>query len=179
MKLWAALSALALVATSTGAAAATPCLTTAEAESIALVAMPEIIRQTGQACAAVLPPSALMRQTSGPFLAKYEAAADRAWPEARAALGKVAGPDMAPLLQSEFTRPLLTSLLAPALVGQIAVQDCPEIDHMVTLLQPLPPRNTAGLVVSTLQLIREKQAAGVLDASLPTLDLPLCPAQRR
>ena len=179
MKSLAALSALALIATSTGAAAATPCLTTAEAESIALVAMPEIIRQTGQACATALPPSALTRQTSGPFIAKYETAADRAWPAARAALGKVAGPDMAPLLQSEFTRPLLTSLLAPALVGQIAVQDCPEIDHMVTLLGPLPPRNAAGLVVSTLQLIREKQAAGMLDASLPTLDLPLCPAQRR
>src|SRR3546814_17970673 len=86
---------------------------------------------------------------------------------------------MAPLLQSEFTRPLLVSLLAPALVGQIQTSDCGAIDHMITLLQPLPPRNTAGLVVSALELIREKQAAGALDTRLPTLDLPLCRAQRR
>src|SRR3546814_4779745 len=79
---------------------------------------------------------------------------------------------MAPLLQSEFTRPLLVSLLAPALVGQIQTSDCGAIDHMITLLQPLPPRNTAGLVVSALELIREKQAAGALDTRLPTLDLP-------
>jgi hypothetical protein len=179
MKFLTSLSALALIVTSSAAADATPCVTTAEAQSIALVAMPEIIRQTGQACAAVLPPSALTRQVGGAFLAKYDTAANTAWPTARAALEKVAGPDMAPLLQSEFTRPLLVSLLAPALVGQIDVQDCPEIDHMVTLLEPLPPRNAAGLVVSALQLIREKQQAGKLDARLPTLDLPLCPAQRR
>ncbi|RIA45839.1 hypothetical protein DFR49_0367 [Hephaestia caeni] len=179
MKFLACLSAFALVATSSAAAAATPCVTTAEAESIALVAMPEIIRQTGQACAAMLPATALIRQTSGAFLAQYDSAANRAWPQAQAALAKVAGPDMAPLLQSEFTRPLLVSLLAPALVGQIQTRDCGAIDHMITLLQPLPPRNIAGLVVSALELIREKQDAGVLDTRLPTLDLPLCPAQRR
>src|SRR3546814_17342951 len=86
MKFLTGLSALALIATSSAAAAATPCVTTAEAESIALVAMPEIIRQTGQACAAVLPATALIRQTSGPSLAQYDSAANRAWPPAQAAL---------------------------------------------------------------------------------------------
>src|SRR3546814_19365008 len=76
------------------------------------------MRRRGQACAAVVPANALIRQTSGPFLAQYDSAANRAWPQAQAALAKVAGPDMAPLLQSEFTRPLLVSLLAPALVGR-------------------------------------------------------------
>ncbi|MCM8731401.1 hypothetical protein ACFO8O_10560 [Hephaestia sp. GCM10023244] len=179
MKFLASLSAIALVASGTAATAATPCITTAEAESITLVAMPEIIRQTGRACAPVLPVTALIRQTSGAFLAQYDAAANQAWPQARAALEKVAGPDMAPLLQSDFTRPLLVSVLAPALVGQIQTSDCAAIDHMVTLLQPLPPRNAAGLVVSALELIREKQAAGAIDTRMPTLDLPLCPAQRR
>src|SRR3546814_15870836 len=130
MKFLTGLSALALIATSSAAAAATPCVTTAEAESIALVAMPEIIRQTGQACAAVLPATALIRQTSGPFLAQYDSAENRAWPQAQAALAKVAGPDMAPLLQSEFTRPPPLSPLSPAPVRTTHAAHCGGPEHI-------------------------------------------------
>ena len=41
---------------------------------------------------------------------------------------------------------MLTTLLVPQIVGRIATRDCGTIDRMVTLLQPLPPRNTAGIV---------------------------------
>src|SRR3546814_3466390 len=78
---------------------------------------------------------------------------------------------MVPLLQSEFTRPLLVSLLAPALVGQIQTSDCGAIDHMITLLQPLPPRNTAGLVVSALgaSMIRNGSAQIASSSPMPWL----------
>lgn len=169
-----AAASLAWIASS-AASAATPCVTTPEATSIALVAMPEVIHQVGQICSARVSASSLLRQPNSAFLARYQAEADRAWPAARAALGRVAGPDISPLLQSDFTRPVLVSLLAPALADAVQPKDCAEIDRIVTLAQPLPPANAAGLIVATLKLTREKQA----QFGNQTLDIPICQADRR
>jgi len=168
------LAALALAGLSTSAAAqaATPCVTTPEATAIALVAMPAAIRQVGQICASQLPSNSLLRQ---PGSARYQTEADRAWPAARAALSRVAGPDIAPLLQSDFTRPMLVSLLAPALTDFIQPKDCADLDRIVTLAQPLPPQNAAGLIVATLKLTRDKQA----EFGTQTLDIPICRDDRR
>jgi hypothetical protein len=171
------LATLALTGLSTSAAAQTAraCVTTPEATAIALVAMPAAIRQVGQICAAQLPATSLLRQTNGGFLSRYQAEADRAWPAARAALSRVAGPDIAPLLQSDFTRPMLVSLLAPALTDFVQPQDCADFDRIVTLAQPLPPQNAAGLIVATLKLTRDKQA----QFGNQTLDIPICRDDRR
>ena len=154
-------------------AAAQPCLTSREAETIALVALPDLIRTAGEICGAQLPATSLMRRGSGPFLAKYQAAADRAWPDARLAIAKLSEPTVAVLLQSDYARPVLTALLVPLLVGRIAPADCPSIDRFATLVEPLPPRNTAGLVVTTLQFLKREKARGNgAVADLP--DLPVC-----
>ncbi|MGJ3626447.1 hypothetical protein AB5I41_05205 [Sphingomonas sp. MMS24-JH45] len=109
-----ALLVLALVATP--ATAQTGCLTAPEAEAMQ-VALPDIIRDAGRVCA-TLPPTSLLRRPSGAFIAKYEAEADRAWPAARTALRKLSDPAVAPLLDSNFARPLITSLVAPQVTGQ-------------------------------------------------------------
>ena len=171
----AAALALCGMLTATTASAQTPCVTTPEATSIALVAMPEVLRQVGQICAARIPAGSLLRQQGGPFISRYQAEADRAWPAARLALGRVAGPDVAPLLQSDFTRPVLVSLLAPALVEVVQPKDCSEIDRIVTLAEPLPPRNAAGLIIATLKLTRDKQA----QFGNATIDIPICRDDRR
>lgn len=171
--------AVALAAHSIAASAAPPCATPTEATAITAVAMPEIIRQVGQICASRLSASALLRQPDGPFLAKYQVEADRAWPAARTALARIGGPDVAPLLQSDFTRPVLASLLAPALIGTVDPGDCARVEHIAEQVQPLPAHNTAELIVSTLQLVREKQAEfGTADGNR-TLDIPICRADRR
>ena len=146
-----------------------PCLTSAEAEAVALVAMPEIIRQTGVACAAQLPATSLVRRTQSPLLQRYDAEADRAWPGARAAIVKVTDAQAAALLGSDYARPLLTTLIAPLIVGRVAAKDCGTIDQLVMSLEPLPPRNVAGVVVTA---IRYLQARGERNVAA----LPLCPA---
>ena len=165
------LALLALVA----APAQAQCLTGAEAEAITQVALPEIIRDAGRVCAA-LPAGSLLRRPSGGFLAKYDAEADRAWPAARTALGKLTDPQLAPLLQSDFARPLVTSLVAPQVTGRLQASDCPTLDRLVTLLEPLPARNTAGIVVATLQYLKAERAKGNR-SDIP--DLPVCPAASR
>ena len=169
-------AALAIVALPAPALAQTPCLTTAEAESIALVALPEIVQEAGRACTA-LPPTSLVRQTSGSFIAKYRLEADRAWPAARAAIAKLSDPATMLLLQSDYARPLLTSTVAPMIVGQVQPSDCPTIDRLVTLLEPLPARNTAGIVVATLQYLKAEKAKGKATVAIP--DLPVCTGPRR
>lgn len=167
MKLTALVAGLGLLATP---AAAQPCLTAPEAESIALVALPDIVRQTGTVCATRLPASSLVRRETSPLLTRYDAEAARAWPSARAAIVKLSMPEAAMLLQSDYARPLLVTLLVPLIVGRIAVEDCGTIDRLVTLIEPLPPRNTAALIVTGLRHLKSQRARDVPD-------LPLCPVK--
>ena len=168
--LFAITAALSLVAGP--AAAQTRCLSAADAESIALVALPEIIRDAGRVCSA-LPASSLLRRSSGAFLAKYDAEADRAWPAARAAIAKLSDPAVELLLMSDYARTTLTSIFAPQITGRIQPSDCGTLDRLVTLLEPLPARNTAGIVVTTLQYLKAEKAKGQQNR-IP--DLPVCPA---
>lgn len=175
MRRWSALAAalasVALIA-APAAAAQDRCLSSADAESIALVAMPEIIRDAGRVCAA-LPASSLLRRTDSPLLQKYDREADRAWPAARTAIAKLSDPAVELLLLSDYARPMLTSLFAPQITGRIQPGDCPTLDRLVTLLEPLPARNTAGIVVATLRYLKAEKNKGKRNA-IP--DLPVCAA---
>ncbi len=162
------MKALLLAAALTTPAPPRPCLTQPEAEAVALVALPEIIRQTGAACAGELPATSLLRRERSPMLDRYDAEAARAWPAARGAVVKLAGPSADALLGSTLARPVLTTLIAPLIVGRVATRDCGTIDRLVAALEPLPPRNTASVVVTTLRYLQARRA----DAA----SLPLCPA---
>ncbi|MET4896004.1 hypothetical protein RN629_02385 [Sphingomonadaceae bacterium jetA1] len=147
------------------------CIAAPEAEAMTLVAMPDILRETGRVCAARLPANSLIRG-NGALIAKYESAAEMAWPAARAAIVKLSDPAIDTLLQSDYARPLLTSLLVPFIVGRIGLEDCGVIDRLVTQLAPLPPRNMASVVVTALQYLKSERARG-RQVAVP--DLPLCP----
>ncbi len=151
---------------------ARPCLTDTEAQAMVLVAMPDILRETGRLCAPRLPATSPIRQADGALVGRYQAAADQAWPGARAAIVKLSDPTVDILLQSDYARPLLTSIIVPLIVGRIAIGDCATIDRLVTNLAPLPPRNTAGIVITTLHYLKRQKASGKA-ADVP--DLPLCP----
>jgi hypothetical protein len=174
MKIIAALSAIALIASP--AVAQPRCITGSEAESLTLVAMPDILRETGRVCAAQLPAASLIRRQSSTLIDRYQIEADRAWPAARAAIVKLSDPAVDALLDSDFARPLLTTLLVPQIVGRIAPRDCGTIDRLVALLEPLPPRNTAGIVVETLRYLKSQKARG---GAISVASLPLCSVETR
>jgi hypothetical protein len=173
MRIAALLAATALLAAP--AAAQRLCLSDDEAQTLALVALPEIIRETGRVCADRLPATSLIRREGGPVIAKYQAAADRAWPAARAAIVKLSDPAVDLLLQSDYARPVLTSLIAPQIVGRIELTDCGTIDRLVTDLEPLPARNTADAIVTVLRYLKESKARG---GKVAVPELPLCPTPR-
>lgn len=170
---------IALLASVAALPAQAACLTDAEAESLTLVAMPDLIRQTGAACQQRLPASSLLRRPGTSFLQRYDAEANRAWPAAQAALGKLSDPAIEPLLQSQFARPLLSTMLVPMVLGTIDPADCGTLDRLVTLLEPLPPRNTAGIVVTTLRYLKNEKAKAKKGAVVQDIpDLPLCAVPR-
>ncbi len=166
---WIGLAAM-LACGSAQAQAASPCVTSAEAEALVLFVAPDLIRQTGLRCQAVLPSSALVRQASGPLLAKYEAETERAWPRVRSALAKLVGEQGAGLLDSSLAQPLVGSLVAPMLVGTLKPGDCATVERAVGLVQALPPRNVAALVV----LFARADAS----SASPRMRLPLCAEAR-
>lgn len=137
--LWAALGA-------TTAQAAVPCLSEPEAEALMITLLPDVIDAAGTACAASLPPDATLRGGLPALAGRYRAEAPAAWPQARAALGKVMGEQMKGV-DPELMRPLIGAMMAPMLAKEIKPADCPKIDRVVSLLSPLPARNTAGIVV--------------------------------
>lgn len=156
-----ALAALWIALGATGAQAidvtAKLCVSADEASRLMLVVAPDAIEAAGMACAKSLPSSALIRQTNGPFLDKFRAEADLAWPKAKLAIGKIAGDDSTAMLDSAFLRPMLSAMLVPEITKAIKPADCATIDHIVTLLAPLPPRNAADLIVTIMQLKSTKQ----------------------
>ncbi len=152
-------------------APARQCLSAPQAEAVFLAIAPAAIKVAGMTCSRALPPDALLRQTGGPFLDKMQAASDNAWPVAMDAVRRLAGPDLAPLLESDAMRPMLGALIAPLIVADLKPQDCPKVERILSLSSPLPARNIAALGVTILQYAQD-------DARRrgKTVKVPLCPA---
>jgi hypothetical protein len=132
--------------TAQAAAEAQPCLTEAEAQSLITAVLPDVFQQVGRNCSAVLPENATLRGGLPPLVARYQAPADLAWPQAMAAFGKIGGKDMA-AIDPKLLRPMMGPMIAGAIAQDIKPRDCATIDRAIGLMSPLPPANTAGLIV--------------------------------
>lgn len=127
------------------------CIPAPAAEALVLTVAPDALRKVGELCGPALPAGAMLRRAPGAMFGRYAAESASAWPAARGALGALAG-DARQLLDSELARPLLTTLVAELIAKEVQPQDCAPIDRILGLIEPLPPRNAAALVVTFLQL---------------------------
>lgn len=137
------------------AQAAKPCITAAEGEGLALYIMPDVVRSASQSCKAHLPATALLANPA-PLVTKFRAESEGAWPAARDAFAKIAGDEVAPFLEGDMAKPMLAAMMGPMVAAEIKPKDCPAINHMVELLQPLPAKNTAALFITIAQLAMNK-----------------------
>jgi hypothetical protein len=151
LALWLGLGATAVQA----APDAKPCLTDDEAASLLLVTAPQGVRALSVLCATSLPPSALVRQPNGAFVGRLESEADRSWPEAINAFGKIAGDEAQMVTDPSLAKPLIAALIPGLIATKIKPHQCGQIDHILTMLAPLPPRNIANVVVSIIGLAEE------------------------
>lgn len=158
--LTAALAAIVAVPVAQAEQANRTCVTTAEAEALFLFVAPEMLQRAGQLCSANLPQNAMLRRLSTPFLAKYQAESRGAWPAAKRAIAKIQ-PEASSMLDSDFAAPLVGTMMTELLVKEIRGEDCPTINRAVTLMEPLPARNLAGLAVLFAQVATNDERSQV------------------
>lgn len=148
-------ASLALVATA-GHAAQTvkqqTCLTSEEASALFLSVAPGVLGALVKTCGATLPANAYLRTDGAALIARYVGPAAAAKPAAITAFNKISG-------EAQLT-PDMFDMIANAMIGEIAVgkikpADCPKIDRVAALLDPLPPSNFAGLVATIIEFAGE------------------------
>ncbi len=140
------------------ASAQTParqCITIADAEIMFLAAAPAALKSAASICQGTLPRTAFLLRPDPAFSARMAAASEAAWPRASQAALRFAGPEIAPLLESPAMRPVLATAVGGIITADLQPADCPKVDRLLTLLAPLPPRNIAGIAVTTVQIAQD------------------------
>ncbi|MBN8807390.1 MAG: hypothetical protein J0I47_04005 [Sphingomonas sp.] len=147
------------IAATTAQAATAPCLTESEAQSLFLAVAPDAIDAVGQKCAAQLAPNATLRGGLGALVGRYRVAADAAWPQASLAIAKIGSADMKGV-DPAMLRPMIGPMIAQMATDKMKPADCVLVDRLATQLAPLPPANTASLIVVIAQeAMRDKGKA--------------------
>lgn len=123
------------------------CLSPAEAEPLVRYAIPDVLDQLAVRCSPQLPAGAFLKTRGPAFSNRFRVEQDAAWPGARAAMLKLLGDQAGGLLQSDFARPILSSMIGPVVVEKLDFSNCPTIDRTLALIEPLPTRNIASLLV--------------------------------
>lgn len=148
-----------LLATAPGIAqAAQPCLTPAEASSLAAYALPAAISGTTKRCAPALSAKAFLPKGGAQLAARYSARKAQNWPGAKAAFFKIGGDgkDEGAKMLAGLPDPTLQQMLDAIIEGMVAQEiptaKCGEIDRIVGLLAPLPAQNTAELIAMVMGL---------------------------
>lgn len=160
---------LALLAVPSNAMAAS-CLTTEEVEGLMTFSLPVVIEGLRTQCAGTLPATAPLIQAGPLIAARYQVEADLAWPVAKTAFDKMSGIKLGGLLGQSATRSLIQSAVSDGITKDVKTDDCPLIDRIVDILQPLPPRNMA-MLLSTLISIGDRKKA-------KPGPLPICPQEK-
>ncbi|KTR82351.1 hypothetical protein NS277_13745 [Novosphingobium barchaimii] len=138
--------------------AAQPCLTPAEASSLAAYALPAAITGTTKRCAATLAPTAYLRKSGAELATRYSARKAQNWPQARAAFFKIGGTkqngssDLLNQLPDPSLQQMLDAIIEGMVAQEIPTAKCGEIDRIVGLLAPLPAQNTADLIAVVIGL---------------------------
>lgn len=124
------------------------CLTQAEADGLVRFALPEVVTQLGNSCAANLPPEAYLVRAHVDLARRYTTEAASSAPIARVAIGKIAKlkPDQAAKLNDDMVRGLLGIGISEAISGKIKPKDCGMVSAVLEQLDPLPAANMAGLI---------------------------------
>ena len=133
------------------------CVTGEEVEALALVMMPEALTAVAQACTASLPESALLRRTGAQIFERYRALSAPSMARAQQAFAKISGQANGKDV-SEIGLDMMKAMVVPMLTEAVEAKDCGAINHMIELLEPLPPENLAGMISTILQLVARKEA---------------------
>jgi len=149
-----AASAVIALLSATSLQAATPqqCIPPETAESLLTYVLPGALGALRTKCTASLPSNAALLQADSAQVQKYEAASAAAWPKAAPAIKILVGQEFPADIEMDAFRPFIDSMLPAMLVQEINAKDCPTIDKVYSLLEPVPAANLATLTIMLAQL---------------------------
>lgn len=139
-------------------AAQQPCLSPAEASSLAAYALPAAITGTAKRCTPSLPASAFLRTGGTALATRYAAQKAQAWPSAKAAFFKMSSArqdqsaDLLKSLPDPSLQQMVDAIIEGMVAQQIPTENCGQIDRAIGLLAPLAPQSTAELMALALGL---------------------------
>lgn len=132
------------------------CIAEKQVESLAIYALPAIVKGVQTECVNELSDDGFLAQSGEAFVQPYLAMQDSVWPDAKAGFLLFAAKgeedqaedemDLLASLPDEAVRPLLDLILTEKVGEEIKLSDCGRIERAVELVAPLPPENTGGLI---------------------------------
>ncbi|MCB2047149.1 MAG: hypothetical protein KDE32_02850 [Novosphingobium sp.] len=130
----------------------TACLTSKQAGSLASYALPSVISGATKRCSTSLSDKSYLKSSGSALAKRYSVRKDENWPAAKSAfLAMSKGKDGADKVFSQLPDDSLKEMVDVVIEGlvtqEIPVEECSKIDNFVRVLSPLPPENTAELVV--------------------------------
>ncbi|GAA0481992.1 hypothetical protein GCM10009096_25320 [Parasphingorhabdus litoris] len=163
-KLSAASAMIALITgTSLQAAEAKQCIPAEQAESLITYVLPGALNAVRTKCSGSLPATATLLQVDSAQMQRYEADSQRAWPEASTAIGLLVGQDLPENMEMDAMRPFVDAMIPAMLAQEVKAKDCPTIDKVYGLLEPMPTANLAALTVMLAQLGSNDEKEGRKD----------------
>ncbi len=132
--------------------AATACLTPADAQSVAVAALPDALASARRTCLPHLPATAALSRSTTRIAQIYQPAADKAWPKAGRAFMSAVELPLPPGTDPALVRPLLTAAISAMVEQEIKPADCGAIDEFYGALEPLPPENIGKLMIAILKM---------------------------
>ncbi|RYY24037.1 MAG: hypothetical protein EOP62_18245 [Sphingomonadales bacterium] len=125
-----------------------PCLTSQEANALLLSVAPSVLRSVSETCSKTLPANAYLRTNGAGLAERYVAPAAAAKSAAIAAFNKVSGETTIDAMMFDM---IMGSMIGEILVAKVKPEDCTKADRILGLLDPLPPENLSGLLVTFLE----------------------------
>lgn len=127
------------------------CLSVGQAEALVTYLLPTAVQASRNKCAASLPASAPLLKENSEQLAKYRAASEGAWPQAKNAVTVLAGEKLPPEIDDALLRPIADAMFTQMIGEEIKPKDCSLIAKIYNDLEPMPSSNLASLAISIVQ----------------------------
>ena len=123
------------------------CLSVAQAEALVTYLLPTAVQASRSKCAATLPATAALMNKNSEQLAKYQAASESAWPQAKSAVSVLAGEKLPAEIDDALLRPIADAMFTDG----IKPKDYSLIDKIYGDLEPMPSSNLASLAITIVQ----------------------------
>lgn len=155
-------AALSLLSAEAHAAQTPPCVTEEEVSGMMAFAMPSALDGITRACRPHLAGNGYFATQGTALVSRYAARKDAAWPMARRAFVKF-GSERDPkaaetfeMLPDAALQPFVEAMMSQMIGSDVKSKDCANYERLASLLDPLPPENTAALFGVILGIVGNK-----------------------